>query len=773
MRVNILILILILILAVFAPAAGAHRQTSSSPAAAFESPRALVDQYCVGCHNDTLKTAGVSLRVVDFTKAGDHAEVLERVLRKVRSGEMPPAGKPRPDAATASAFTAWLESTLDQSATAHPNPGRPAIHRLNRAEYSNAIRDLLALDIKPGSWLPIDDSGYGFDNIADVLSTSPALLERYLSAAGKVSRLAVGDIKVKPVVEKFEPPRDPQLGLARRNERVSDDLPFGSRGGLSFQYYFPLDAEYQIRVTPAGVQTDDPSRFEMRLPVQAGLRTLGVTFLKDSTKDENEAPGAPPPSSQVGMDLRLDGARLKLFQLTQRGARIEVNNVSIGGPYNPTARGETPSRARIFVCRPASAKDEGPCARSILTTLEHRAFRRPVTTADVQPLLAFYERGRRDGDFDDGIEKALEALLVSPEFLFRMEQDPRGGGAARVHRVSDVELASRLSFFLWSSIPDDELLEAAEHGKLKDPAVLQKHVRRMLDDPRSQALIANFGGQWLYFRNVATVKPDPDIFRFDVSLREALQKETALFFDSMVREDRSVLDLLAADYTFVNERLAQHYGIPGIYGPQFRRVSITDPNRRGVLGQGSILTVTSYPNRTSVVQRGKWVLENLLGMPPPPPPANVPSLTPHGQDGKPLSMRQQMEQHRTNAVCAACHARMDPLGFALENYDGVGKWRTEDAGSPIDASGALPDGTRFEGPAGLTNLLLTRYRDQFVRTAAEKLLIYALGRGLEYYDQPAVRSIAREAARDNYRMSSLITAVVKSAPFQMRKASEP
>jgi Protein of unknown function (DUF1592)/Protein of unknown function (DUF1588)/Protein of unknown function (DUF1585) len=353
-----------------------------------------------------------------------------------------------------------------------------------------------------------------------------------------------------------------------------------------------------------------------------------------------------------------------------------------------------------------------------------------------------------------------------------MEQDPRGA-APRVHRVSDIELASRLSFFLWSSIPDDELSAVAERGKLKDPAVLEQQVRRMLDDPRSQALVANFGGQWLYFRNVATVKPDPDIFRFDVSLREALQKETSLFFESVVREDRSVLDLLGADYTFVNERLAQHYGIPGIYGPQFRRVSVTDPNRRGVLGQGSILTVTSYPNRTSVVQRGKWVLENLLGMPPPPPPANVPSLTPHGQDGKPLSMRQQMEQHRSNAVCAACHTRMDSLGFALENYDGVGKWRNEDAGSPIDASGVLPDGTRFEGPAGLTSLLLTRYRDQFVRTASEKLLIYALGRGLEYYDQPAVRSIARDAARDNYRMSSLIAAVVKSVPFQMRKASEP
>jgi hypothetical protein len=471
------------------------------------------------------------------------------------------------------------------------------------------------------------------------------------------------------------------------------------------------------------------------------------------------------------MDLRVDGARVQLFPLPQRGALREVNKVAIGGPYNPTGRGTTPSRARIFVCRPAGAKGETSCARTILATLLRRAFRRPVTPADVQPLLTFYERGRREGDFDAGIEQALEALLVSPEFLFRMEHDARG--AAGVHRISDVELASRLSFFLWSTIPDDQLLDLAERGKLKDPAILQQQVRRMLADPRADALVGNFGGQWLYFRNVATVRPDPDIFRFDASLREALQKETSLFFGSMLREDRSVLDLLSADYTFVNERLAQHYGIPKIYGSQFRRVTLSDPNRRGLLGQASILTVTSYPNRTSVVQRGKWVLENLLGMPPPPPPANVPSLTPHGQDGALLSMRQQMEQHRSNAVCSACHARMDPLGFALENYDGVGKWRNEDAGSKIDPSGTLPDGTQFRGPAGLTNLLLTNYRDQFVRTVAEKLLIYALGRGLEYYDQPTVRSIAREAAQDNYRISSLIAAVVNSSPFQMRKASEP
>jgi cytochrome c553 len=777
------------------PVVAAERERAVPAAAGAELPRALVDQYCVGCHNDKLKTAGVSLQAVDFTKPGEHGDVLERALRKVRSGEMPPAGRPRPDSTGASQFTAWLEDALDRAAAAHPNPGRPVIHRLNRTEYSNAIRDLLALDIKPGGWLPIDDSGYGFDNIGDVLSTSPALLERYIMAAQRISRLAVGNLKFKPLVEKFEPPRDPQLATSARNERISDDLPFGSRGGLSFQHYFPLDGEYVIRITPAGnAQTDGaPNPFEQRLPLKAGPHAIGVTFQKESTKSESETPNGRPPASgaspagtattgtagsaqppaDVGMDLRLDGARLKLFQIPRRGALPEVSRLTIAGPYNVTGRGDTLSRAQIFVCRPATAKDEAPCARTILTKLARRAFRRPVNPTDVQPLLAFYERGRREADFDSGIEQALEALLVAPEFLFRAEQDPRGAAAAGVHRISDLELASRLSFFLWSSIPDDELLDAAEHGKLKNPAVLQEQVRRMLDDPRSQALVSNFAGQWLYTRNIATVRPDPGLFRFDVSLREAMQKETALFFDSILREDRSVLDFLRADYTFVNERLAQHYGIPNVYGPQLRRVTLADPNRHGLLGQGSILTATSYPNRTSVVQRGKWVLENLLGMPPPPPPANVPSLTAHAQDGKPLSVRQQMEQHRANAVCASCHARMDPIGFALENYDGVGRWRATDAGSAIDAAGTLPDGTRFEGPAGLTALLLEKYRDQFVRTVSEKLLIYALGRGLEYYDEPTVRSIAREAARDDYRLSSIITAVVKSTPFQMRKASEP
>jgi hypothetical protein len=472
------------------------------------------------------------------------------------------------------------------------------------------------------------------------------------------------------------------------------------------------------------------------------------------------------------LDVRLDGARLKHFQVPENGVvPAQVSSVIISGPYNPTGPGDTPSRARIFVCRPpAGGKDDDACAHRILGTLARRAFRRPVTEADLKPLLAFYQRGRKDGGFERGIEMALRAMLVSPDFLFRVENNS-GKAPGSIYQIGDFELASRLSFFLWSSIPDDQLLDLAEKGKLKDSSMLEQQVRRMLDDPRSESLVTNFAGQWLYVRGLAQVKPDPDAFpEFDESLRQGFERETELFFQTVLREDRSVLELLDANYTYLNQRLAEHYGIPKVYGSQFRRVNLTDPNRGGLLGQGSILTVTSYPNRTSVVQRGKWILENLLGSPPPPPPP-VPDLKDH-KDGKALTMREQMEMHRSNAICASCHARMDPIGFALENYDGVGKWRAKDSGSVIDASGKLPDGTKFEAPAGLKKLLLTKYHDDFVTTATEKLLTYALGRGLEYYDMPAVRSITREAARDNYRMSALIAAVVRSTPFQMRKASE-
>ena len=747
------------------------------------SARALTDEYCVVCHDQQQKTGGVSLEGMDFSHVGANAEVLEKVARKVGSGQMPPAGMEHPTDAISAGFVKWLEDALDRNASLNPNPGRPAAHRLNRAEYSNAIRDLLGLDIQAGATLPVDDSGYGFDNIGDVLSVSPALLERYMSAARRVSRMAVGDPSMKPSEEEFSA-RTLTGGRSGRNERISDDLPFDSRGGMAFQYYFPLDAEYQIRVKLSNGGDAAPP-YEIRIPVRAGLRTVGVAFPRDDSKAEVANPGgrggfgggagrgaapATPPSSE--MDLQLDGAGIKRFEV--RGAAMaQLDKVTIAGPYNVTARGETPSRQRIFVCSPSTAADEGPCARIILSNLARRAFRRPVTDADVKPLMAFYDVGRKDGGFDHGIEESLRAVLVSPDFLFRIERDAPAK-AASVVRVSDLDLASRLSFFLWSSIPDQELLDLAEKGKLHDPATLSQQVRRMLDDPRSESLVTNFAGQWLYLRNLAGQRPDPDAFpEFDESLRQAFREETDLFFQSFLREDRSITEMLDANYTYVNQRLAQHYGIPNIYGSQFRRVTLTDPNRGGLLGQGSILTVTSYPDRTSVVQRGKWILENLLGTPPPPPPANVPDLKAHGQDGKPLTMRAAMEQHRADPICASCHARMDPLGFAMENYDGVGKWRTEDAGRTIDVSGTLPDGTKFSGPAGLKKALETKDRDAFIATVTSKLLTYALGRGLQYYDEPTVRAIDREAARDNDTLPALINAIVKSTPFQMRRTEEP
>ena len=546
----------------------------------------------------------------------------------------------------AAAFGNWLETSLDAEAAAHPNPGRPAaVHRLNRAEYSNAIRDVLALDINPGSQLPVDDSGYGFDNIGDVLSMSSALLDRYMSVGRKIARLAVGDPTLKPGEEIFEPRREPNRGVApavpARAEWMSDDLPFDSAGGLSVRYYFPLDAEYVIRIrlglANAPVKL---APLEFRLPVKAGPHTIGLTFPKESLKLELAAPAVArrsafvssvrPEASSAGMDLRVDGVRVKRFPPNSDGFSPPVLNMGIVGPYNPTGRGDTPSRAKIFVCYPASRSDESKCAQKILANVSRRAYRRPVTDADVRPLLALYQNAREKGDFDYGIERAIQAILVAPDFLFRVETDPpatQGPKHNPNHRISDVELASRLSFFLWSSVPDDTLLDLAEQSKLSDPKVLGQQVERLLDDPRSFAFVSNFAGQWLQIRNLATVRPDPVVFAdFDESLRSSMQRETELFFESILRENRSVLDLLTADYTFLNERLATHYGIPGIYGSQFRRVALKDPNRGGLLGQGSLLTVTSPPNRTSVVQRGKWILDNLLGAPPPPPPPDVPAL---------------------------------------------------------------------------------------------------------------------------------------------------
>jgi len=770
-----------IIVRVIAPAAigvfvGIMGATSARSQPAAPANGALFQRYCVACHNNQLKTAGVTLQGLDPARVGDNAELLEKVLRKFKSGQMPPPGLPRPDAATATGFSKWLETALDAEAAAHPNPGHPAIYRLNRAEYSNAIRDIFELDVNAGALLPVDDSGYGFDNNGDVLSLSPTLLDSYLSAARKISRLAVGDPTMKPVEEAFEPRRETggQRPVSSRLEWVSDDLPFNSAGGVSVRHYFPLDAHYVLRADfgngPAG------KAVEMRLPIKAGLRTVAVTFPRESLRPEilpMAGRGTRPEAAPIAVDLRLDGASIKR-STTQGpiGMLPRLTNLSIAGPFDATGPGDTPSRHRLFICQPARPAEESGCAKRILAQLTRRAYRRPVTDSDVQPLLGFYQQARAKGTFEYGIQKAVEAVLISPDFLFRVESDPPVEPAAG-HRISGVELASRLSFFLWSSVPDEELLALAEKGRLSDPQVVKRQVERMLDDPKSSALTANFAGQWLFIRNLAAVRPDPVIFPdFDESLRASMKKETELFFDSIVRENRSALELLSANYTFLNDRLAKHYGIPGIYGSQFRRVEVRDPNRGGLLGQASLLTVTSPPNRTSVVQRGKWILENLLGAPPPPPPP-VPPLDATTNGNHKMSLRAALEIHRASPSCSGCHKVMDPLGFALENFNGIGEWRTQDVGSEIDATGKLPDGTEFIGPAGLNKALTTARREEFASTVASKILTYALGRGLEYYDQPVVRSILRECEANNYQVRDLITAVAMSTPFQMRRSPKP
>lgn len=606
-----------------------------------------------------------------------------------------------------------------------------------------------------------------------------------MSVARLVSRLAVGDKNAKPQVDVFDSPRETSK-VVRASTRVSDNLPFDSAGGLAVDYYFPVDAEYVIKVkTPAVAPATEPQVFEVRMPVKAGSKALGVTFLAEGALPENAglaaggqgaaaaAGGGRPTPSLAKMDIRLDGVRVKLYDVPHTGASPRVASVSIAGPYNVTGPGNTPSRQKIFVCTPTSAKDEDTCARQILSTLGRRAYRRPFTKTDLSPLMAFYQTGHRESGFEGGIQLALRAMLVSPDFLFRIERDPEAATPGSVYKINDFELASRLSFFLWSSIPDDELLSLAEQGKLHDSAVLSKQVDRMLDDRRSQAFVSNFAGQWLFLRNLAQVRPDQDVFpKFDSVLRRSFQRETELFFTAILNENRPITDLLSADFTYLNQPLAEHYGVPNVYGSQFRRVTMKDGSRGGLLGQGSILTVTSYPNRTSVVQRGKWVLENLLGTPPPPPPPDIPALEAHSKEGKALTVRQQMEQHRKNPTCASCHSRMDPIGFSLENFDGVGAWRNKDAGSVIDASGKLPDGTVFEGPAGLKKVLLTGHKDEFVSTFTQKLMTYALGRGLESYDMPAMRSVIRDAATQNSSIPAFIHAVVNSSQFQTRKSRE-
>ena len=766
----------------------AQAQSSTPVSSDAIASQALMKRYCVGCHNQSLKTAGISVQSLvmqkpELTMNGPEAAVWEKVLRKVSTGQMPPLGMPHPKPDAIAAFTKWTSESLDRSALAHPNPGHPSIHRLNRAEYSNTVRDLLGIDLKLATKLPADDTGYGFDNIGEVLSLSPILIERYMSVARLVSRAAIGSTDVKPEVNEYTLLRETGAGRGRLN----DDMPFDSAGGIAVEYHFPVDAEYsfKLKLPSPGMGFDGPAPLpkviEFRIPVKAGVRKVGATFLAENLAPEvlpgiapgNFNPNAKLPKAMFKLDLRLDGSRLKMYDVEQDREIPQLSSLTISGPYEISGPGDTLSRQKVFICTPVSPKDETPCARKILASLVRRAYRRPVTDSDLKPLMAFYETGRHEGNFEAGIGRALRAILVSPDFLFRVEHDTPSTTPGSVHRISDIELASRLSFFLWSSIPDEELLKTAELGKLKDPSILDAQVTRMLADSRSSAFVSNFAGQWLYLRNLSQVRPDQDVFpKFDPGLRRAFQTETELFFNAVLRENRPVTDLLSANFTYLNQRLAQHYKIPGVYGSQFRRVALTDSNRGGLLGQGSILTVTSYPNRTSVVQRGKWVLENLLGSSPPPPPPDIPALPEHSKGAVQLTMRQQMEQHRANPTCAGCHSRMDPIGFSLENYDGIGAWRGKDGDAVIDATGKLPDGTVFEGPKGLKALLITTYKDQYLTTFTEKLMTYALGRGLEYYDAPAVRTVIRDAEIKNATIPSFISSIVKNPQFQSRRTTE-
>jgi hypothetical protein len=727
--------------------------------------KAFLDQYCVTCHNERAKTANLMLDKMDITHVGDNTEIWEKVVLKLRTGMMPPSGARRPARSSVDSFTSDLEGALDRAAAAKPNPGTTALHRLNRTEYTNAIRDLLALPIDATTLLPPDDSAEGFDNVADVLGVSPLLIQGYVSAATKISRLAVGDPETSADKATYRIPR----GLTQADH--IEGLPLGTRGGMVIQHVFPLDGEYDFRIARSGVgvgQTSVGGDEEIEISVN-GERVYVVG--RNSPRDIRLSLKAGPQTIGVAV-LRKRNVRGVDDLYDVYSATLGISTVSIVGPFNASGPGDTVSRKRIFVCHPATTRetDELPCAKLILKTLARRAFRQPVGDSDVamETLLSFYQTGRTQGTFDKGIQYALTRVLVDPRFLYRFEKEPANLAAGASYRLSDLELASRLSFFLWSSIPDDELLDVASQGKLTQPAVLERQVLRMLADPRSNALATNFGGQWLFLRDLKNAKPESD--DFDENLRQSIRRETELLFESIVRENRTIVDLLNADYTFVDERLARHYGIPNIRGSQFRRVTLEkDDPRRGLLGKASFLLVTSAANRTSPVSRGKWVLENVLGVPAPAVPASVPPLKENADrtDGKVLSMRERMEEHRSNPACASCHKIMDPIGFSLENFDLTGKWRDADLKTPVDASGELVDGTKLNGVATLRQALIGR-SDAFVNTATEKLLTYALGRAVHYYDMPVVRSIIREASRNDYKFSSLVLGIVKSAPFQMK-----
>lgn len=771
----------------------------SSHRAAMIEP--MLDEHCSRCHNDFDRTAGLS---VDALKADDLAtgrniEAWERILRRVAAGEMPPHSRPQPDKALRAAFVTWVDDARARYVAANPDPGKSGLRRLNRTEYANAVRDLLAVEADFSRELPADNSGFGFDNIADVLSVSPTLMERYVVAADKIAHMATGLSSRREFVTSWQVAKDGSVlnsGVPAYNERASGDLPLASRGGSAVRYFARHDGEYDIAAWLNSNSNNEVDRLvedkvNVRVPMRAGSHVVGLSFRRQTWPNEtvqtlrNSTDYVPLPLDKpvmLPLDVWIDGQRASTLQVpsfrmhplySQRNFPRDVLQVDIAGPFNPVGVAQTPSRRTIFLCMPSRAGEEQACASRILTALARRAWRRPVTAPDIAPLLSVYATERAASDFEHGIEAAIEAILVSPQFLFVLENGAGTRMASGVQRVSDIDLATRLSLFLWSSIPDERLLGLAERGRLSQPKVLEAEIARMLADRRAQALTENFAGQWLYLRNLEQQRPDITLFPdFDTRLRSAMATETKMFFSHIVAANRPITEFIQADYSFLNQRLATHYGVPGVVGPAFRKVMF-EPGmpRGGLLGQGSILTVTSYGNHTSVVRRGKWVLDNMLASPPPPPPADVPALKAE-HDGRKLTARQQLELHRSNPACAACHVKMDPLGFSLENFDAVGAWRTVDSGQVIDASATLPDGTRFAGVEGLQRILLER-EDEFAQAFSERLMTYALGRGLGPQDMPAVRAIARDAAADGYRVQTIIKGVASSPGFILRRAPAP
>jgi hypothetical protein len=762
---------------------------------AVSSPQTIANQYCAYCHNDKLKTAGITLTKLDWVHPGQSAELGEKVIRLVRAGIMPPPGMPRPKPEAAKAFASAIENGIDQAAVQHPNPGRPALHRLNRTEYANSVRDLLNVTVDVSPLLPSDDMSHGFDNMADVLTLSPALMEGYIRAAGKISRMAVGEPDALALTHTYSIPR--VLSQVRHVEGT----PLGTRGGLAVVHNFPADGEYTFKLgfyySPTGPLFGMNQGKGQTVVIAVNSEQVAVievnpamTLAKDGIKTPPIKVRAGPQRISASFPQKFDGPIEDEYQMVEQSlvdvsvgalpgmtTLPHLHELSITGPLKAQGISDTPSRRKIFACRPAGDEDEMPCAKKIIGAVARQAYRRPVTPNDLEALLGFYQRGRNDGNFETGIRTAIQAILASPEFVFRFERAPAGVAPGANYRISDLELASRLSYFLWSSAPDDLLIAAATEGKLKDPVVLEKQVRRMLADPKSEALATNFAGEWLHLQNLKDFNPDLFLFpNFDRGLAQSMRRETELLFDNIVREDRSITELLTADYTFVDERLAKHYGIPNVMGNRFRRVPVADPNRDGLLGHGSILTLTSTAIRTSPVQRGKYIMEVLLGTPPPPPLPNVPALPENselrtGHVAKPLSVRERTEQHRADPICAGCHKLMDPIGFALENYDSLGVWRTNDSGFRIDPTGQMFDGTKLDGPASLRQALLT-HSDSFIGTFTENLLAYGVGRVMDYADMPTVRGIEHEAARSNNKFSSFVLGIVRSPAFQMRRAED-